>query len=113
MEKMQRVRLQGLAEMQQAAQLFSRGRESLHANQLVHRLGCRQLMADRANPAQALHQERHFPVWTALNEFLEAAKLDDMEACLMDMIFIIQQQRDLAVPFNARDGIDGNAPEVG
>src|SRR5450756_249180 len=104
MEKMQRVRLQGLAEMQQAAQLFSRGRESLHANQLVHRLGCRELMADRADSAQALHDERHFPVGAALDEFLKAAELDDVEARLMDMIFIIQQQRDLAMPLDARDG---------
>ena len=111
MKEMQRVRLQNLAEMQQAAELFSGRREPLHADKLVHRLGRRQLMTDRADPAQALHYERHFAVRAALNEFFEAAKLDDVETCLVDMIFFIQQQRDLAVPLDPRDGIDSNTPE--
>jgi hypothetical protein len=35
-----------------------------------------------------------------------------VKARLMDMIFGIKHQRDLTVPFNARDGINGNAPDV-
>jgi len=113
MEKMQRMRLQHLAKMQQAAQLFSRRGESLHTDQLIHRLGRRQLMADRTDAAQALHEERYLPVRAALDEFLETAKFDDVQARFMDMIFGIQHQRDFAVPLDARDGIDGNAPEIG
>src|SRR4030067_832149 len=80
--------------------IFGGGGEPLHADQLVHRLGCRQLMADRTEPAQALHDERHFPVGTALDEFLEAAKLDDVEERLMDMVPGIEQQRDPGLPLD-------------
>ena len=79
MKKMQRMRLQGLAEMQQAAQLLGRRRKLLHADQLIHRLGRSQLMTDRADPAQALHEKRHFPVGPPLNEFFEACGIDDVK----------------------------------
>ena len=113
MKKMKRMGLQGLTEMQQAAQLLGRGREPLHADQLIHRLGRRQLMTDRANPAQPLDDEWHFPVGTPLNEFFKTAKLDDVETCLMNMVFCVEQQCDLAMPLNTGDGVDGNAPEIG
>ena len=86
MEEMQRMRLQDLAEMQQPAHFFGGGRELLHADQLVHRLCRRELMADRADAAQPLHEEWHFPIGTSLNEFLETAEFDDVETRLVDVI---------------------------
>jgi hypothetical protein len=47
-------------------------------------------MAHRADPAQALHHDRHFPVGAALDEFLEAAELDDMQPRLHHMIVVVE-----------------------
>ena len=106
---MQRVRLQHLTEMQQAAQLGCDRRELLYPSDLIDRFRRCQLVADRADAAQALHEERHFPVRAALDEFLKTAELDDMEARFDDVVVIVDQQRDFAVPFDTRDRIDGNA----
>jgi hypothetical protein len=80
---------------------------------LIHCLGRRQLVADRTNSAQTLNEERHFPVGTPLNEFLKTAEFDDVETRFMDMIIRIEHQRDLAVPLDARDRIDGDASQAG
>ena len=113
MKKVQRMRLQGLTEMQQASQFLSRGREPLHADQLIHRLGRRQLMTDRADTAQPLNDERHFPVGTPLNEFFETSKFDDVETCLMNMVVRVEQQRDFAMPLNTGDWVNSNPPKIG
>ncbi len=71
------------------------------------------MMADRTYPAQALHEEGHLPIGASLDEFLKAAEFDDMQARFMDAILCIEHQRNLAVSLDARDGIDGNAPDAG
>ena len=109
MEEMQRVRLQHLAEMQQAAKFGCSRSKLIHADDLVDRFRCRQLMADRADAAQALHKKRHFPERATLDEFLETAEFNDMKSRLDDVIVIVDQQCDLAVSFDARDWIDGDA----
>ena len=70
------------------------------------------MVAHRADAAQPLHHHRRFPVGTALNEFLEAAKLDDMQPHLMHMVVLVQQQRHLAVSLDARHRVDGDAAQV-
>ena len=45
------------------------------------------MVRHRADAAQALHHHRHFPVWPALDEFLEAAELDDVQAHLMTLFW--------------------------
>ena len=48
----------------------------------VHGLGRGQVVADRADAAQPLHEHRDLPVGAALDEPLEAAELDDVQARL-------------------------------
>jgi hypothetical protein len=62
---------------------------------------CRQMVRHRADAAQALHHHRHFPVGAAFNEFLEAPKLHDVQARLLHLVVLVQQQGDLAMPLNA------------
>jgi len=66
------------------------------------------MVANRADAAQALHNYRQFPVGPALNEFFETAKLNDVQASLTDMVFLVHQQRHLAVPLDPTQRIDGN-----
>ncbi len=106
---MQCMRLQRLAEMQQAAQFLRGWRKLINTDQLIHRLSGGQMMRHRANATQALHKVRHFPIRATLNEFLEAAKFNNMQACFFHMVIFVQQQGDFAVPFNTRDRIDGDA----
>ena len=112
MEEMQRVRLQHLAVMHQAAQLLGRRRQPSGADDDVERLGGGQMMRHRADAAQALHHDRHLPVGPALDEFLEAAELDDVQAHLVHLVLLVEQDRDLAVALDARHGIDRDAAQV-
>ena len=69
-------------------------------------------MADRADAAQALHRDRHFPVRPPFDEDLEAAKLDDVQADLMDPILLVEQDRHLAVPLDAGHRLDRDAAQL-
>ena len=109
---MQRVRLQDLAVVHQPAYLFSRRREPCRADHLVECLGRRQMMAHRTNAAQALDHHRHFPVGAALDEALEAAELDDVQAHLLHLIALVEQDGHLAVALDARHGVDGDAAQA-
>ena len=99
--------------MHQTADLLRGRREPLAADHQVHRLRRRNVVAHRTDAAQALHHDRHLPVRPALDEFLEAAEFDDVQAHLVHVIVFIEQQGDLAVTLDAGHRIDGNAPEVG
>ena len=88
---MQRVRLQHLAVVHQATQLDGAGGHLPHTDDPVHRLGSGQVMGDRADAAQALHHHRDLPVGPALDEFLEAAELDDVQAHLLHMPVRVEQ----------------------
>ena len=112
-EEMQRVRLQDLAVVHQPAQFLGGRRQPRchRADDLVQRLGRGQVMRHRADAAQALHHHRHFPIRPALDEFFEAAEFDDVQAHLMHLVVLVEQDRDLAVAFDARDRVDGDAAQ--
>ena len=110
-EEVQRVRLQDLAVVHQAAHLVG-GRGDLGgADDEVERLARREVVRDRADAAQALHHHRHFPVRTALDEALEAAEFDDVQAHLVHLVVLVEQDGDLAVALHARHGVDGDAAQ--
>jgi hypothetical protein len=111
-EEVQGVGLQDLAGMHQAADLLGGRRQLLDAEHHVQRLGGGEVVRDRADAAQALHHDRHFPVGAALDEFLEAAEFDDVQAHLVHLVVVVEQDGDLAVAFNPRNGIDGDAAQL-
>ena len=112
-EEVQRVRLEHLAVVHQAAHLFRRRRQRVHAGDAVHRLGRREMVADRADPAEALDQHRHLPVRPALDEAFEPAEFHDVQASLLHLPLFIQKDRDLAVSFDAGDGLDDDFVRLG
>ena len=69
------------------------------------------MVAHRADAAEPLHHHRHFPVGASLDEFLEAAEFHDVQPDLVHALLVVEQQRHLAVTFDARYGIDRHAPE--
>ena len=69
------------------------------------------MVADRADAAQPLHHDRNLPIGAAFDKSLEAAKFDDVQADLMDLVVVVEQDRDLAVTFDAGDRIDGDAAQ--
>jgi len=73
------------------------GGSFFRADDHVEGLGRREMVAYRTDAAQPLHHHRHFPVRPALDEFLEAAELDDMQPHLVNLVVVVQQQCDLAV----------------
>jgi hypothetical protein len=111
-EEVQGVGLQDLAGMHQAADLLGGRRQLLDAEHHVQRLGGGEVVRDRADAAQALHHDRHFPVGPALDEFFEAAEFDDVQAHLMHLVVVVEQDGDLAVALDPRHGIDGDAAQL-
>lgn len=78
--------------MGQLAYLLRRGRELIDTHQLVDRLGGGEMVAYRADAAEALHQHRQLPVGAPLDKLLEATELDDVESRLLYDVVFIQQQ---------------------
>ncbi len=64
------------------------------------------MVAHRTNAAQPLDHDRHFPVETAADETLEAAKLDDVKTRLLNATRLIESNRHLPVSLNASDRIN-------
>ena len=85
-EEMQHMALHHLPVMHQPPHLLRRGRQHVDADDLVHRLGAGQMVADRADAAQPLHDHRHFPQKPPADEALEAAELDDMQPRLVHLV---------------------------
>ena len=111
MKEVQRMRLDDLAVMQQAAELLrGRGQRSV-AGDDVHRLGRREQVAHRADAAQPLHGDRNLPIRAALDEDFEAPEFDDVQPDLVDAILLIEEDRDLAVAFDSGDRLDGDPPQ--
>ena len=77
----------------------------------VHRFGRREVVADWTDAAQPLHRDRDFSVGPALDERLEAAKLDNVQAHLMDAVVLVEQDRNFAVTFDPGDRLDRDAPQ--
>ena len=111
-EEVKRVRLQHLAVVHQPPQLCGRDGHLVDAGDEVHRLGRAEVVADRTDAAEALHDDRDFPVHPALDEALEPAELDDVEAGLFDLAGFVQPDRHLAVAFDAGDRLDRDAAKV-
>ena len=111
-EEVQRMRLQHLAIVHQAAEFLGGRRQLFGADDDVERLRGGQVVRYRADAAQALDHDRHFPVWATLDEFLEAAELDDVQAHLMHLVLLVEQDGDLAVALDARHGIDRDAAQL-
>ena len=57
-------------------------------------------MADRADAADALGDQRHLEEHPAFAELLEAAELVDVENRFLDLTLVIQMDCDLGVPFD-------------
>ena len=68
----------------------------VNAHQLVNGLGGRQVVADRADPAQPLYQNGHLPVGMSLDKPLKSPELDDMEVGLIHLPGIVQVYGDPA-----------------
>ena len=111
-EEMQRVRLHDLPIMHEAAHLVRARRRRGRADDMVERLGRGELVRDGADAAEALHHDRRLPIGPALHEFFEAAKFDDMQPRLLHLTRVVHEQRDLAMAFDARDRVDGDAAQL-
>jgi hypothetical protein len=67
----------------------------------------RQVVADRADAAQALHDDGHSQYRPALDEPLEAAELHDVQPRLVDLVVaVVQVDGHLAVPLDAGHRLD-------
>ena len=66
----------------------------------------------RADPAEPLHHHRNFPVGPALDEPLEPPELDDVQANLLHLALVVEQDGDLAVALDPRDGLDHDATKA-
>ncbi len=105
-EEMQGVGLEHLAVVHEPPHLLGRRREPVgaDADDDVHRLGGRQVVAHRADAAEPLDEDRRLPVGAALDEPLEAAELDDVEPRLGDLAVVVELDGDLAVALDSGDG---------
>jgi hypothetical protein len=63
------------------------------------------MMANRANTAKPLHKYRNFPERPAFDESLKASELDNVQTSLLDYVFLVKQNRDFAVSFDAGYGL--------
>jgi len=92
----------------EAAHLFRRGGEPLgaDAHDHVRGLGRGEVMADRADPAEPLHEDGHLPVRPPLGETFETAELDDVKPGLGDLPAVVEMDGHLAVAFYPGDGVD-------
>jgi hypothetical protein len=109
MEEVQGMRLVHLPVVHQAAHLFCRRRQVFAAHDAIHGLGRGQMVADRTDAAQTLHQHRHLPERTPLDEALEPAELDHVQAGLDDLLILVEQDDDLPVSLHAGDGLDDDS----
>ena len=112
-EEVQGVRLEDLSVVHQAAHLLAGRRQPVDAQNSVHRLGGAEVMAHRADAAQALHQNRYLAERTALYEALEAAKLDDVQAGAQHVVALVEVDGDLAVSLDPGDRFDHDPLAVG
>jgi hypothetical protein len=76
---------------------------------MVHGLGRSQVVADRADATQALDENRDFPEKPPLDEALEAAKLDHVQAGLYDLAGFVEKDGDFSVTLDAGYGLDNHS----
>ena len=63
-------------------------------------------MADRADAADALGDQRHLEEHAAFAELLEAAELVDVKDRLFHLALVVEVHADLGVPFDAGYGLN-------
>ncbi len=107
MEETQRMGLDDLGQVHDAAQLGRRGR-NLDREQRVASFRRSDQMAHRANAAGASGQRRHFAEGAAFAEFFESAELGDVELRVLHFTIVVEMDRDLGMPLDAGDGVDEN-----
>ncbi len=103
-EEVEHMALHHLSVMHEPAHLFRRGGQDIDAHDLVHRLGRGEVMADRADAAETLDDDRHLPQKPTVDEAFKAAEFDDVKARFLDLIVGAHVDRHLAVSFDAGDG---------
>ena len=94
--------------VEQLAELLGR-RRRIDVEQRVQGLGGRQVMGLGADAADAGRQVRHVLGRPAHAELLEAAQLRDLQIGVGHVALLVEEDVDLAVAFQPRDGVDGNA----
>jgi hypothetical protein len=98
--------------VEQLAQLAPGGRRR-QAVDRVGGLGGGHVMGLRADAADAVGQHRHFLHRAAHAEALEAAQFRHLQVGVGDVAGVVQEDLDLAVAFQAGQGIDADALHVG
>ena len=88
-----------LGQGEQAAQPAG-GRRGIESQDAVSGLGSSQGMADRADAADTGGDVRHLPEGAADAEGFETAEFLDLQACLINVAGIIQQDADPGVTFD-------------
>jgi hypothetical protein len=79
-----------------------------HAHDRLARLGRGYQVADRTNAADAGGDRGHLIERSALDEFLEAAKLGDMEERFGDLAVVVEMNGDLGVTLDPRHRVYDN-----
>ncbi len=105
------VRLQHLRVVAEAAHFLGRWGDvdavfQTDAYHVVEHLGAAQMVADKANAADALQEHGRFPIRVALDEFLEAAKLHHMQLGIGDLVVVVELHHHLAVTLDASHRIN-------
>jgi len=101
------MRLHNLTHMHQFAQQFSRaGRRAAHHR--VASFSRRQVMAHRADAADARGNVGHFKDHAAFAEFFKTAEFVHMQVRVIHRAIIVHADGDLGVPFNPGDGLNRN-----
>jgi hypothetical protein len=105
-EEAEHVRLDDLPEVGDAALQHGRRRDE-HGVDRLGRLRRRQQVAHRADAARPGRQPGHLGQRPATAELLEPAELGDVDAGVVDGAVVTEVQRDLRVPLDPRDRVDG------
>ena len=94
--------------VEQLAQLLGR-RRRIDVEHAVQSLRGRHVMRLGANAADPGREVGHILDDAALAELLKSAQLGDLQVAVGHISLVVQKDVDLAVTFQPRDGIDGNA----
>ncbi len=93
------------AGVEQLAQLLGSG-WGIHVVHRIGGFGSRHVMRFGAHAADAVGEQRHLLDGASDAEALEAAQLRDLEVGVGDVAFFVQEDFDLAVSFQAGDGVN-------
>ena len=113
MKEVQGMGLVHLPVVHEPTHLLPSGGQLFGPDNPIHRLGGTEVVADRADATQSLHQDRQLPKGTALNEAFETAKLDDMESRLFDAVVLVQEKGDFAVALHPCERLDDDSSGLG